>query len=89
MGCYQEDYWARVGTWAARISWATRTTWRTSQVNGHVILCLETIILCATALAVLLVIVEVQKNSGPGVEAENILQVLCCGCDRNLKSGTL
>jgi hypothetical protein len=30
----------------------------------------------------------VKKNPGPGVEAEKILQVVCSGCDRNLKSGT-
>ena len=44
--------------------------------------------MCATTLAVLLVIVGVEKNPGPGVEAEKILQVLCSECDRNLKSGT-
>jgi hypothetical protein len=37
-------------------------------------------ILCAAALAVLLVT--------SGVEAESIAQVLYTGCDRNLKSGT-
>ena len=30
----------------------------------------------------------VERNPGPGVEAEKILQVLSSGCDRNLKSGT-
>ena len=44
-------------------------------------------ILCATTLSVLLVIDGVERNPGPGVEAEKILQVLCSGCDRNLKSG--
>ena len=29
----------------------------------------------------------VEKNPGPGVEAEKILQVLCSGRNRNLKSG--
>jgi hypothetical protein len=56
MGCYLEDNGARVGTWKARTSWATRTTWRISQRNGRVMSCLGTIILCATTLAVLLVI---------------------------------
>jgi hypothetical protein len=43
-------------------------------------------ILCATTLvAVILVIGGVEKNPGPGVEAENIVQVVCSGCDRNLK----
>jgi hypothetical protein len=45
-------------------------------------------ILCATTLAVLLVIVGVEKIPAPGVEAEKILQVLCSWCDSNLKSGT-
>jgi hypothetical protein len=45
-------------------------------------------ILCTTTLAVLLVIGGLEKNPGPGVEAEKILQVVCSGCDRNLKSGT-
>jgi len=38
-------------------------------------------ILCSTTLAVLLVIGGVEKNSGPGVEAEIVLQVLCSGHD--------
>jgi hypothetical protein len=37
---------------------------------------------------VLLVIGGVEKNPGPGVEAEKIMQVLCNGCDIILKSGT-
>jgi methionyl-tRNA synthetase len=40
-------------------------------------------LLCAVALTVLL-----EQNPGPGVVAENSLQVLCSGCERNLKSGT-
>ena len=27
------------------------------------------------------------ENPGPGMEGENIMQVLCSGCDRILKSG--
>jgi hypothetical protein len=42
-------------------------------------------ILCAAVLATLLVIGGVELNPGPD---ENIVQVLCSGCDRNLKSGT-
>ena len=38
--------------------------------------CLGTIILCATILAVLLVICGVEKTPGPVVEAEKILQFL-------------
>jgi len=42
----------------------------------------------AVTLVVLLVIGGVEKNPGPFVEAENIMQVLCSRCNRNLKSGT-
>jgi hypothetical protein len=41
-------------------------------------------ILCATTLAVLLVI-GVKENPGPGVEAEKIMEVLCSASDRILK----
>jgi hypothetical protein len=44
--------------------------------------------LCATTSVELLVIGGVEKNPGPGVEAEKIMQVLCSRCNRNLKSGT-
>ena len=78
MGCYLEDYWVHMGTWVAR----------TSQGDERVIFSLGTMILCVMTLAVLLVIGGVEKNPGPGVEAEKILQVLCSGCDRKLKLGT-
>ncbi|PNF38209.1 hypothetical protein B7P43_G13474 [Cryptotermes secundus] len=45
-------------------------------------------LLCAAALAIVLVIGGVEQNTGPVVEAENILQLLCSVCERNLKSGT-
>jgi hypothetical protein len=45
-------------------------------------------LLCAAALTALLVISGVEQNPGPGVEVDNSLQVLCSGCERNLKSGT-
>ena len=41
--------------------------------------------LCAAVLATLLRIRGVELNPGP---VENIVQVLCSGCDRNLNSGT-
>jgi len=77
-----------VSTWAARISCVSRTSRRTAKGNGHAILCLGTMILCATTVAVLLVIGGVEENPGPGVESEKIMRVLCSGCDRILKSGT-
>ncbi|KDR12548.1 hypothetical protein L798_13708 [Zootermopsis nevadensis] len=82
MGCYLEDYRARVGTWAGRTSWRSV---RGGDRFGHGS-CLGNTILCAAALAVLLIISGVEQNPGPG--SENILQVLCNVCDRNLKSGT-
>jgi hypothetical protein len=45
-------------------------------------------ILCATTLAVLLLIGGVEENPVPVVEAEKIMRVLCSGYDRILKSGT-
>ena len=88
MGCYLADYRAHVGTWAARISCVLRTSWRTAQGNGLVILCVGTMFICATTIAVLLVIGGVEKNPGPGVEDEKIMRVLCSRCDRILKSAT-
>jgi len=41
--------------------------------------------LCAAVLIAFLVIGGVELNPGP---VESIEQVLCSGCDRNLKSGT-
>jgi len=82
MGCYMEDYRARAGTWAVRFSWRSAV--------GHVgmrggKIYMGPMILCAAVLATLLMIGGVKLNPGP---AESIVQVLCSGCDRNLKSGT-
>jgi hypothetical protein len=44
-------------------------------------------VLSSIVLAVLLVIGGVEQNPGPGVEAENAIQLVCTGCGRNLKSG--
>jgi hypothetical protein len=88
MGCYLADYRARVSTWAARISRVSRTSRRSAKRNGHAILCLGTMTLCATTLVVILVIGGVEENPGPVVAVEKIMRVLCGGCDRILKSGT-
>jgi hypothetical protein len=85
MGCYLEDYWVHVGTWAARTSWHIAYG---RDSNGHEMNYIGNMILSAAALAVLLVIGSMEQNSGPGVEAENIVEVLRSGCKRNLKSGT-
>jgi hypothetical protein len=41
--------------------------------------------LCVAVIATLLVIGRVELNPGP---VDNVVQVLCCGCDKNVRSGT-
>jgi hypothetical protein len=82
MGCYLEDYRAWVGTWAARFVWRSAVG-RGGTRGGKIFM--ESMILCAAVIANLLVIGGVKLKPGP---VENILQVLCSGCDRNVKSGT-
>jgi hypothetical protein len=86
MGCYLEDYRARLGTWAAR------TSWRTAQGRGSngqaMSYYVGNTLLCAAALTALSVIGGMEQNPGPGVEAENSLQVMSSGCHRNITCGT-
>jgi len=82
MGCYLEDYRAQAGNWATRFPWRS--------VVGHVgmrggKIYTGPMILCTVVLANLFIIGGVQLNPEP---VESIAQVLCSGCDRNLKSGT-
>jgi len=77
MGCYLEDYRARVGTWAGRFSWCGVS--RRGAANETAGDCL--------GLMVLLVIGGVEQNPGPIVEVENTVRLSCTGCGRNLKSG--
>jgi hypothetical protein len=44
-------------------------------------------IMCAASLATFLMNGGMEQNSGPGMEGENIMQVLCSGYNRILKSG--
>jgi hypothetical protein len=85
MGCYLEEYQAPVGTWAAGLSWRAPQGQASS---GNYRCDFGTMLLCAAVLASLLVIGGVEQYPGPGVEEKSIMQVLCSGCDRNLKSGT-
>jgi hypothetical protein len=39
-------------------------------------------------MVILLVIDRVEQNSGPDVEGESFIQVMCSGYDTSLKSGT-
>jgi hypothetical protein len=85
MGCYLEDYRARVGTWAGRYSW--RGFSRRGDANGTSGNCLGLTVLSSMVLVVLLIIGGVEQNPGPDVEVENTVRLSCTGCDRNLKSG--
>ena len=85
MGCYLEDYRARVVTWAGRFSW--RGGSRRGDANGTASDCLGLTVLSSMVLAVLQVIGAVEQNPGPVVEVENIVRLLCTGCGGNLKSG--
>jgi hypothetical protein len=44
-------------------------------------------VLSSIVLAVLLVTGVAEQNPGPGVEAENTIQLVCTECGKNLKSG--
>jgi len=85
MGCYLEDYSARVGTGAGRFSW--RGVSRRGDANGTTGDCLGLTVLSSMVLAVLLMIGGVEQNPGPVVEVENTVRRLCTGRGRNLKSG--
>jgi len=78
---YLEDYRTRVVTWAARSSW--RLAVGRVGTTGKVYM--GPMILCPAVLATLLITGGVVLNPGP---ADNIVQVLCSGCNRKLKSGT-
>ena len=64
-----------MGTWAVRISCVSETSC-TAQGNGHVNVCLGTMILSASTLIVPLVIGGVETHPGPGVETENNARVM-------------
>jgi hypothetical protein len=84
LGCYLQDYRARVDTCAARTAWHAQGC----NIDGQVKSYLENSCLFAAVLAVLLVIGGVEQNPGTGVEVESFMQVICSGCERILKSGT-
>ena len=85
MGCYLEDYRARVGTWAGR--YTCRGVPKRGDANRDTGHCLGLTMLSSMVLAVLLVIGGVERNPGPVVEGGNTVQLLCTGCGRNLRSG--
>jgi len=83
MGCDLEVYRARVGTWVARTGWIAQGSCSEVQVRSYLL----NTRLCTAVLAVLLVIGGVEQNSGSGVDGESLMQVMCSGCDKSLKSG--
>jgi len=77
-----QEYRARIGTWHARV--ALRSV--VSQVRKRADKTfLGAMTLCAAVIATLLVTGGVELNPGP---VDNVVKVLCSGCDKNLKSGT-
>jgi len=85
MGCYLEDYRARVGTWAGRFLWCGVP--RLGAANGRTGDCLGLMVLSVMGLAILLMIGRTEQNPGPVVEVKNTMRLLCNGCCRNLKLG--
>jgi hypothetical protein len=84
MGCYLEDYRARVGTWAGRFSWRGMPR---RDANGRTGDCLELSVPSSIVLAILLMICGIDQNPGPVVEVKNAVQLLYTVCSRNLTSG--
>jgi len=75
----------RVGSWAGRFSW--RGVPSRGDANGKTGDYLGLTVLSSVVLAMLLIIGGVDKNSGPVVEVENTVRLLCIGCGTNLSSG--
>lgn len=88
MGCYLEDYRARVGAWAGRLARPVRSGLSGSgdarQAWG---LGLGVVALSSTILAVLLVIGGIEQNPGPVMDSTNAIKLSCTGCSRNLRTG--
>jgi len=82
MGLGLQDYRARVGTWHASV--ALRSAVSQVGTRGDKTL-LGAMTLCAEVIATLLVIGGEELNPGP---VDNVVKVLCSGCDKNLMSGT-
>jgi len=82
MGLGLQEYRVCIGTWHARVALRSAV----SQVGtcGDKTF-LGAMTLCTAVVAILLVIGGVELNLGP---VDNVVKVLCSGCDKNLKSGT-
>jgi hypothetical protein len=77
-----EKYRAHIGTWNARVSLRSVVGQVGTRGDENI---LGTMTLCAAVIATFLVFRGVQLNPGP---VENVVKVLCSGCDKNSKSGT-
>ena len=62
MGCYLEDYRARVITWAARSSWRSAVG-HVGTRGGNIYM--GTMIMCAAVISTLLMIGRIELNPGP------------------------
>ena len=80
-----EVYRACVGTWAARTGWSAQGSSSKVQVRSYLL----NTCMCAAVLTVLLVIGGVEQNPRSGVDGESLMQVMCSGCDKCLKSRTV
>ena len=84
MGCDLEVYCAHMCTWPARTVWHAQGSNSNVQLRSYLV----NTCLCTVVLMVLLVIGGVEQNPGPGIKGESLMQVMCSGCKRSLKSGT-
>lgn len=91
MGCYLEEYRARVGTWSGRLAWrvlaAKRVAAKCSDDIGAKSKCLGLTLLSSMILAILLIIGGIEQNPGPSGEMDTTASDICTGCGRHLKSG--
>jgi hypothetical protein len=79
MGCYLEDYRARVGSWAGRFSW--RGVPRRGDANGKTGEYFGLTVLSSVVLAILLIIGGIEQNPGPVVEVENTVRLYVLGAE--------
>jgi len=82
MGCYLEEYRARVSIWAGRFS--GRGVLRRGDAKGTTSDCLKLTVLGTMVLAVLLMIGGIEQNPGLLVEVENTVRLLRTRCGRNM-----
>ena len=91
MGCYLEEYRARVGTWAGKLACRglviKRGAANCSEDIGAKSKCLGLTLLSYLTIAVLLIIGGIEQNPGPTGEMDATARDVCTGCGRHLKTG--